>query len=208
MPVLVRNFASSRSLSGLDALLPTPKLNCCWPTRMLPCSGTVNRLIQRNSVDLPEPDGPIMATTLPLLTCMEISLSTTWSPKAFFRFLISIMTSLEMAWLMSGSLLQCQTGFQTLGPDRCRQQDEEVDHRHDGVDFQRTIGFMRNDLTLIQQIRHRQHGQQRGVLELHDGLAHQRRRHALERLRQDHATHQLEARHAQCATGFGLADLD
>ncbi len=48
---------------------------------MLPLSIGTSALMQRSSVDLPEPDGPMMQTTPPLGTSIDMPLSTSTSPK-------------------------------------------------------------------------------------------------------------------------------
>jgi len=67
---------------------------------------------------------------------------------------------------------------------------------------------MRGDLALIDEVGHRQHRDQRGVLELDDRLIHQRRDHALDRLRQHDAPHGLSRRHAERGAGLRLAAID
>src|SRR3954466_7788606 len=48
-----------------------------WPsTRIEPDSIGTSALTQRSSVDLPEPDGPMMQTTSPFITSIETPLST------------------------------------------------------------------------------------------------------------------------------------
>ena len=51
---------------------------------MRPLSIGSSRLMQRQSVDLPEPDGPITTTTSPALTVRSTSLSAWTSPKHLF----------------------------------------------------------------------------------------------------------------------------
>ena len=52
-----------------------------WPsTRIEPRSIGTSALTQRNSVDLPEPDGPMMQITSPCITSIETPLSTVSAP--------------------------------------------------------------------------------------------------------------------------------
>ncbi|MNL67870.1 hypothetical protein D3C87_1925120 [compost metagenome] len=74
MPADARKLASLRSL-GSRVFAPW-KVSDCSPTVIWPPSGIVSRLIQRSSVDLPEPDGPISATTWPRSTSRLMSFST------------------------------------------------------------------------------------------------------------------------------------
>ena len=71
MPMRWRTLRTSDSASGTA----TPSSS----TR--PPSIFSNALVQRRSVDLPEPDGPIRHITSPLLTCSETSFNATKSPK-------------------------------------------------------------------------------------------------------------------------------
>ena len=54
--------------------------------------GTSSRLSDLKNVDLPQPEGPIMAITSPLVIVVLMSLSTTWSPNVFLRFFTSRIT--------------------------------------------------------------------------------------------------------------------
>ena len=57
-----------------------------WPwNHTWPESGVSSRLMQRRSVDLPEPDAPMMVTTSPGMTSKSMFLRTTWSPKLLRR---------------------------------------------------------------------------------------------------------------------------
>ena len=53
---------------------------------------TSSRLSDLKNVDLPQPEGPIMAITSPLVIVVLMSLSTTWSPNVFLRFFTSRIT--------------------------------------------------------------------------------------------------------------------
>src|SRR5262245_52629802 len=75
-----------------------------WRTRLMSTSGRVmsvpsttteprvgssRRLQQRSSVDLPEPEGPMMKTSSPCATARSIPFSTSTAPKDLCSFLIS-----------------------------------------------------------------------------------------------------------------------
>ncbi|KAG1385606.1 hypothetical protein G6F60_014779 [Rhizopus arrhizus] len=64
----------TRRTSDLDSGNATPSSN----TR--PPSSFSSALVQRKSVDLPEPDGPIRHITSPLFTCSDTSANATKSP--------------------------------------------------------------------------------------------------------------------------------
>src|ERR1041384_161372 len=70
MPTLRR----SASLSSLGSFTSCPS------TRIEPRSIGTSALTQRSSVDLPEPDGPMMQTTSRLITSIVMPLSTSTPP--------------------------------------------------------------------------------------------------------------------------------
>jgi len=53
-------------------------------TTISPASIATSRLMQRKTVDLPLPEGPMMQHTSPGSTASEMSESTTFVPNAFF----------------------------------------------------------------------------------------------------------------------------
>ena len=52
------------------------------------------KVVHLSSVDLPEPEGPIMLTTSPLSTPKLMSFSTSSPPKLFLMFFISSIITL------------------------------------------------------------------------------------------------------------------
>src|ERR1700730_3777826 len=81
MPILARIFARSASLILIRVLSCTP---IRWPdTCTLPASGTSSQLMQRNSVDLPQPDGPSRQTVSPCATFSDTSCKTWLAPNDF-----------------------------------------------------------------------------------------------------------------------------
>ena len=80
IPIRLRIW--SRLTSG--SVISTPSM------KILPEVGSSSRLMQRSSVDLPEPDGPITQTTWPSSTSKSMPLSTWASPKYLCRLLTSI----------------------------------------------------------------------------------------------------------------------
>ena len=76
MPTSDRSWASALPSSGRG-----------WPSsRIVPVSMVSRRLIARQSVDLPEPDGPMITTTSPASTDIVMSRSTCSSPKCLFTW--------------------------------------------------------------------------------------------------------------------------
>src|SRR5262249_57111523 len=94
------------------------------PTRTRPRSGSSSRLMQRSSVDFPEPDGPITATTVPRSTASEIPLSTASDPNAFHRSVTSIIAA-DMR-----SIPTLEHALDHLGAERQGKQNSEIDRRN------------------------------------------------------------------------------
>src|SRR3982751_4623167 len=61
--------------------------------RMVPRSIAARPFRQRSSVDLPEPDGPMMQTASPFAMSNEMPLSTSASPKALWMSLTAMYAS-------------------------------------------------------------------------------------------------------------------
>ena len=86
MPVWRRSLRISLD----DTLPPGWKDSVSSPIRTVPMVGISRRLIQRSKVDLPPPDGPTSAVTLPSFMATLMSFNTTLSPKRFSRLESSI----------------------------------------------------------------------------------------------------------------------
>ncbi len=95
------------------------------PTRKKPFSGTVRRLTLRSSVDLPEPLGPMRATTSPLFTLSVMSLSTGKSPKDFRTPISSIMGIVGHVVNFRARLVAAAR-FKPVGEAGQREQENEV----------------------------------------------------------------------------------
>ena len=63
---------------------------------MWPEVGTSSRFKDLKNVDLPHPEGPIIAITSPFFTVVLISFNTSWSSKVFLRFLTSRITLVSL----------------------------------------------------------------------------------------------------------------
>src|ERR1700680_4191332 len=174
MPVRARKLASSLSPGSL----PRAQSIAWSPTRTRPRSGNSSKLMQRSSVDLPEPDGPIRATAEPFGTSSDMPFSTCSGPKAFQRSLPSIIVSLGAALIASVRSLQAP--LHQLGAKRQGKEDGEIDQRHGGVGLERAIGGRGYQLTLIEQIGNRDRRYKRGILELDDRLIDERRGNSLD----------------------------
>src|SRR5699024_9673957 len=111
------------------------------PSKVIcPSSAISKKFMQRSRVVLPEPLGPRIATTSPLLTLKETPLSTCSPPKDFFTFFTSNIA------LTSAILMGIQPLFShalQLGQHGAEQQ---VDQSHLDVQRQRLIGARHNPL--------------------------------------------------------------
>ena len=63
--------------------------------------GVSSRLMHRSSVDLPEPEAPMMEVTSPLATVKSMSRSTSWLPKDLERCVTCKITSVHINLLLS-----------------------------------------------------------------------------------------------------------
>ena len=85
MPTSARSFAS-----------PAPSSGSFWPSMVIvPESMVSSRLIARQSVDLPEPEGPMTTTTSPRLTTVLMSFRTWRSPKCLSTWSMTTSGSLR-----------------------------------------------------------------------------------------------------------------
>src|SRR5476651_916355 len=117
IPTLRRNA----NLSSLGSRTSMPS------TLIEPLSIGTSALMQRMSVDLPEPDGPMTRIVSPLATSSEMPLITLFWPKDLWTSLIDTIGAGSAA---IGSVLHLVFAFEILGPfaDRIRV-DEEADQR-------------------------------------------------------------------------------
>src|SRR5215472_201064 len=145
MPVAARKAESSRSL-GLPRM-SSPNLRRWAPTRIWPRAGSSSRLRQRNRVDLPEPEGPMIATTEPRSTRNETPFKTGSEPKLFHRSAISTIAS---GTPRSALVRAREPALGVLGRQCQREQDEKIEHRDHRIDLERAIGGRGDDRALIE----------------------------------------------------------
>src|SRR5258708_33311725 len=168
MPVAARNAASSRS--PLWWRRPPPKRISRSPTRISPRSGSSSRLMQRSSVDFPDPEGPIIAPPPPRSISSETPFSTSTRPNDFHKSAISIIAGITAQ--PRGSVGSGELPFDPLRRQGQRKQHDEIENRHHRIYFERTIGRRGDHLPLVQQIGDRDRRHQRRVLQLDDRLVH------------------------------------
>ena len=89
MPVCRRSFW----MAAKPTFMPGSKSIASSPIRTVPEVGISSRLMQRSSVDLPPPDGPTSAVTLPSAKVTDTSFRTVLSPNFFSMRESSITTA-------------------------------------------------------------------------------------------------------------------
>src|SRR5690606_4447646 len=162
---------------------------------------------QRRNVLLPEPEGPIMATTSPLRRVSETPSSTRLSPKDLVMPWASIMTSRGSRPGTGTALLFIEFGiafFHALEEPGQNQGHEQV---KDGCHQERGGGEVAlNDAARRpQNVVQGQHVNERGVLHQRDGFIAHGRQDAAHHLRQNNAAQRLQIAQAQYLAAFILA---
>src|SRR4051812_6376776 len=190
MPTRARSFG--RSVLGSLTLMPSRTICPSWNG-----SSALTHLI---SVDFPEPDGPHTTTTSPLATLVVQSLNT-WKvgPYHLLTWLISII------WF---SPYDSNARLQAADAPGCGTGNHEIDDGREQVHLDQPAIALRHLAGGAEEIRDRQHIDQRGVLEQHDGLRQQHRQHVAERLRQHDVAHRLTVGQAEraCRRRLSLRD--
>src|SRR5450830_47811 len=153
---------------------------------------------QRRKVLLPDPEGPMTASTSPLSTSSETPLSTSTGPK---RLCTSTARIIGLFIIDSVFL------FQTLEAVGQHQGHEQIKGGSNHERHRREIA-LNNAACRAQQVVHGQHINQRGVLDQRDGLVAHRRQDALENLRQHDAAHGLGIGQTQYLGAFVLATVN
>src|SRR5712664_2044932 len=188
MPTRARSF--SRSVLRSLTLMPSRMISPLWNG-----SSALTHLI---NVDFPDPDGPHTTTTSPLATLVVQSFSA-WNagPYHLSTWLISIMRF----------SLTDNTDTRLKAPDaeRCGAGNCKIDRSREQIHLHQPAVALRDLAGGAQKSRNRQHVDQRGVLEQHDGLRQQHREHVPERLRQHDVTHGLAVGQTQRLRRRGLA---
>src|SRR6266850_4359707 len=158
------------------------------------------------NVLLPEPEGPHTTTTSPLLTAVEHSLSTCTGPYHLLTSFISIIAMTVPSWGSEDSTARHgQPELDPLHEARQAEADREIDHRDEQVHLDQptvSLGDLRGG---AEEIGDREHVDERGVLEQHDGLRQQHRQHVPERLRQHDIAHGLAVGQSERLRRGGLS---
>src|SRR5690606_21380673 len=126
----------------------------------VPASAISKPFRQRSAVVLPDPEGPISATTSPECTVKSMPLSTWFVPKALWR-------PVTLSSGLLGDIL-FKPSFNRVLQGREHQADHPVDGRCFAVDQQELIGRSGDFLGLAEHLGDQDGGGQRGVLDQGD----------------------------------------
>src|ERR1700730_15127783 len=173
MPTRARNFG--RSVFGSLTLMPSRMISPPWNG-----SSALTHLIR---VDFPEPEGPHTTTTSPFST-RGVQACSAWKPPYH--------VSTWLIWIMN--VLLAENGdarLQAADAEGCTEGNREIHDRREQIHLDQPAVALRDLACRTQEIRDRQHIDQRGVLEQHDGLGQQHRQHVAECLRQHDVAHGL-----------------
>src|SRR6267143_501594 len=199
MPIRARAAAISRS--GMRTRRPV-RGSTRYPMgspsmAIIPLSNSSSRLMQRSSVVLPEPLGPITTTTSPGVTASDTSRNTSTAPKRLCRAVISRIGRCCRAG--RSSMAEEDASFKVPAIEGEGIADAEIDRRRTDKDLKWRESPL-DDLAA----RHRQFPQaddrdQRGCLDQADAQADIGWCGEPQRLRQDHHLQHQTAGHAEAA---------
>src|SRR4051794_35351713 len=180
MPTRWRNFFRS----GILAWTLSPS------TRISPESTLSSALMQRSSVDLPEPERPMIVTISPSSTSSETPLSTSTLPNVLCTSRISTRA--------------IEAGLQGAGPERERQAQCEIDRGDQRVGKQRLERRRAHHLPCAGELDEADDRGERGALdELHQE-ADSRRQRQPQRLRRDDVAELLPGGEAETSASLPL----
>src|SRR5262245_11997265 len=175
---------NSWRIEAVASPLFCPAFSRCGPTYTSPASKGVKPLMQRKSVDLPPPLGPMRATVWPGSMCRSRASSTTRSAKrfeTFFRVIcrlsFGIRARLRLAAkrriICSSTLSNAQQPLAPLLLQVAREVakrdgHDEIEHRGRQAQLDKLVARLRQVLRLHRQLHHRNHADEAGVLEQGD----------------------------------------
>src|SRR5690606_27430214 len=208
MPILRQMRRRSASRAYMLGPPATAVASGSPSTCMLPSSMVSRWIRQRRKVLLPEPDGPMTATTSPLRRVSDTSSSTLTCPNDLPMPRASIMTGRSAAAAPAAAApaaaLLVVLGiafFHVLEQPGQQQRHNQIKGRRHQERRRREIA-LHNAARGAQDIVQRQHVDERRVFDQGDGFVAERRQHALHHLRQGHAPQRLQIGHAQLLAAF------
>src|SRR5690606_27713849 len=162
---------------------------------------------QRRKVLLPDPDGPMTATTSPLRKVRETPSSTRLSPKDLMMPWASIMISRESEGGTAPLFVKFGiTFFHALEePGQHQRHDKVEDGRHQEGGGREVA--LHDATGCPQDVVERQHVDERGVLHQRDGLVAHGGQHPAYHLRQHDAPQRLQVTEAQHLAALVLAAI-
>src|SRR5882724_4832793 len=191
MPTRARSFG--RSVLGSLTLMPSRVISPPWIG-----SSALTHLM---SVDFPEPDGPHTTTTSPLATLVVQSFNA-WKlgPYHLLTWLISIM---KISLMDEGD-----ARLKAPDAEGSHEGNREINHGREQIHFDQPPVALRDLARGAQEIGDRKYVNQRSVLEQHDGLRQQHRKHVAKCLRQHDVAHGLAVTQAERLCRGGLPPRD
>src|SRR4029079_18917928 len=164
------------------------------PMQISPSWKSSSRLMQRRSVVVPEPLGPITTSASPRFTSVEIDFSTWWSPYHFDTPRISI----SLAGIVHAP-------FEIAADAGEGEADDEVDERHGAEDLEGREGALDDLLADVGDVREPDDRDQRRALHDHDAGVDERRPCHAHGLREHDIAEDPGGREAHRARRFPLA---
>src|SRR3984893_7571042 len=204
MPIRARAAAISRS--GIRSRRPVPA-SMRYPTgspsmAIVPLSYSSSRLMQRSSVVLPEPLGPITTTTSPGVTASDTSRNTSTAPKRLCRAVISRIGRCRYAG--RSSMADEDASFKVPAIEGEGIADAEIDRRSTDEDLKWRESALDDLAARNRQLPQSDDRDQRGRLDQADAQADIGRCGEPQCLRQDHDLQHQTAGHAKTARRIPL----
>src|SRR6266404_7108533 len=169
---------------------------------IVPLSYSSSRLMQRSSVVLPEPLGPITTTTSPGVTASDTSRNTSTAPKRLRSAVISRIGRCCRAG--RSSVAEEDASFKVPAIEGEGITDAEIDRGRTDKDLKRREGALDDLAACHRQLPEADDRDQRGCLDQADAQADIGRCGEPQRLRQDHDLQHQTTRHAETARRIPL----
>src|SRR5207302_10649667 len=156
-------------------VLPSARTPMRTPAmKISPLSGSSSQLMQRRSVDLPEPEGPSTLTVWPCATFRQTSRSTSLPAKLFETLRTS--TANGGALVSKAFFLRGETDPRHQRLDQHARQPVQPDGHDEGLERDEVLGL--HGARGRGQFAHRDDRQESGILQANDKLVAEHRRRA------------------------------
>ena len=169
---------------------------------MVPEVGCSRRFRQRSSVDLPLPEGPMMATTSPFFT-LKLQWESAWTLPPLYSLQTSVTRMRELVLVAT-----THPPFERFDRLAGGVGDAEIHQRRQHVRREGNVSGRRHGLRGEHQLDHAERGADGRFLDHGDDLVAERGQDILDGLRQHDELHRLRGGKAQRARGLSLACVD